>query len=101
MSEDVAGTVALMRGTNRKCDDSGGYEDEVHGDEDGLELSHDFGHDGGENGVAKDTGDKGSVDCSARWCPVSVSGDHDDGQKHQGEAIYFAVKIRFEGGGPS
>ena len=82
LSKDIAGTIALVGGTNGKSDYSGGDEDEVHDDKYGLELSHDFGHDGGEDCVAEDAGKEGTIDCAVGWGPVAVAGDDDYGKKH-------------------
>lgn len=71
-----------MCSTNGKSNDSGSYENEIHDDEDGLELSHNFRHDRREDCVAEDTGKKGSIDSAIGWCPIPIAGDDDDGEEH-------------------
>ena len=78
-----------MRGTNGKSNDGGGDENEIHDDKDGLELSHNLGHDGGQDGMAEDASEEGPVDCSVGGCPIAVAGDDDDGKEHQRKSIYF------------
>lgn len=85
--------MAFVRSTNWKSDYSGSDENEVHENKDGLELSHDLGHNGGEDGVAEDAGEEGSVDSPVGRCPVPVASDDDDGEEHQGKSVCSSMSV--------
>lgn len=87
LREDEMPIVSAVPGPDRQGDDRRGDENKVHGHEDGLEFPHDFRHDGSQHAVAEKTGEKGSIDGSVGGVPIPVARDHDDGKKHQGEAI--------------
>ncbi len=85
--EDVTCAVTLGSATNRQSDDGGEDKDEVHDDEDGLQFAHNASQGRGDEGVARDSRQKHDVDDTVGGTPVAVSGDDDNGQEHQGEAV--------------
>lgn len=92
MCEDELPIIPSVSGPDWQGNDGRCNEDKVHDYEDCLELSHDFRHDRSKNAVTENTGEKGSVYGPIRGCPIPIASDHDNGKKHQGEAVIYRAK---------
>ena len=75
--------VAAVLGADRKGNDGGYDEDEVHHHENGLELSHDLAHNRSKDPVANDGGKEDGVDVSVGRSPISITCDDNNRKKHQ------------------
>lgn len=73
--------IAMLH-ANRQGNDSGKDEDEVHDDEHGLQFAHDSGERTSHQAMAGNCADENSVDFAIRWCPITITGNDDDGEEH-------------------
>lgn len=110
LGEDVVCVVAFAGEmlSDGKGDDGGDDENDVHCNEDGLQLSHDLGESGGQDTVEQDTAEEDGVDYSVTGGPVSITCNDNTGgcqwkqafggvgdlhrAEHQGESIVNAAK---------
>ncbi len=79
--------VAAVLGANRKRDDGGGNENEVHYHEDRLELPHDFRHDRRQNTMAENTAEESGIYDPIGRGPITIASNDDDGEEHERETI--------------
>ena len=93
IGEDVGGAVEPVFRADGESNSRGEDQDQVHGHEDSLHLTHDAGHGRGDEGVAGDSGGEDTVDGAIAGRPVAVAGDDDDGEEHQGEAVCWSVSV--------
>ena len=86
VGEDVATAVTFVH-ADRKGDDRSQYQDKIHGHENSLESTHNPGQRRRENCMAANARNESSVYDTVGRMPIAVSGDDDDGKKHDGETI--------------
>ena len=79
---------------NWQSDDRGKDEDKVKEHKNGLQLAHDLGQSRSDDGMAAHSAEENGVYVPIRRNPITVTGNDDNRQEHQGEAIYAGISRR-------
>lgn len=79
--------VPMIPGSDRQCNDGSKDEDQVHDDENGLQLSHKLGHYRYQDSVADKACEEDAIYSSIGRSPLSVTSNDDDGEEHESKAI--------------